>query len=269
MLRRFVALGLVGLFLAMSLVVAQDDIGSYDRAADVNGDGIVDILDLTQVGQAYGSNYTLRSQENKTVITVVSFANSPPEVESARIAVFASVHWDWAESYTSFSYTNASGVAVFELSPNSSYKAVAWRMIPGDNSTLVSYTDFETNPFGEASAIIVFDKPTVSSLPARSLLITLLNDTSGLVCDHYIYYNIIIDHTWFDGSSWQRTRVWDGYGTPVYVIHACSENGLLRDGLGGFLIILRKEVQVLGSAVFQLTEDSLSVNVIVHVPSSP
>jgi len=272
MLRKFVALGLVGLFLAMSLVVAQDNIGPYDRAADVNGDGIVDIIDLMQVGQAYGSNYTLRSQANTTVITVVSFAMSPPEIENARVAIFGSRYWNNSEDYTSVDYTNASGIAVFELNPNSSYKALAWRTIPEDNSSSFSYTDFETNSFGEASAIIVLGEPAVPSmrlLPACSLLTTLLNKTNGLLYDSYRYYNLIIYRTWYDGSNWQRREEWNAYVNVVHVIHAGAETGLLRDGLGGFVIVVKSGAQVIGSSAFQLTTEDLSANVIIYVPSSP
>jgi hypothetical protein len=43
-------LDLVGLVLAMSLVLAEDNLGPYNPVADVNKDGIVDILaDLLRI----------------------------------------------------------------------------------------------------------------------------------------------------------------------------------------------------------------------------
>lgn len=278
MLRRFVAIGLVGLFIAMSLVVAQDDIGPYDRAADVNGDGIVDIMDLTQVGQAYGSNYTLRSQANMTVITVASFAISPPEVENARVAIFERRIWNWGNA-TVVEYSNASGVAVFELSPNSSYRAVAWRTIPEENSSSYSYTDFETNSFSEASVMIVLGEPAVPSvrlLPACSVVVTLLNKTTGLLYDYDFPSSIItliVYRTWYgDDGTWLideviNAAIWTTQHVPVFVMNSI-QTSLLYHGLGGFVIVEKYGPLVLGSSAFQLTED-LSANVIIYVPSSP
>jgi hypothetical protein len=276
-MRRFVALCLIGLFLAMQFVVAHDNIGPYDRAADVNRDGIVDIIDLTQVGQAYGSNYTLRSQANTTVITVASFAMSPPEVENTRVAIFS--RWPtggWTKAI-SFEYTNASGIAVFELSPNSSYRAVAWRTIPEEHSSSYSYTDFETNSFGEVSSMVVLGEPEVPSvqlLPALSIVFTLLNKTTGLLYDYAgNHFYILVDYSWYgDDGSWHMDRVIDGFmwitpHVPIFVMGALTA-GWMRDGPGGFMIVVKYTDQVIGSSAFQLTED-LSANVIIYVPSSP
>jgi len=208
MLKKIVALGLVGLFLAMSLVVAQDNIGSYDRAADVNGDGIVDILDLTQVGQAYGSNYTLGSEVNKTVVTVVSFVKEPPEIQDALVVINPG-------EYASAAITNSSGVAVFDLLANSSYTAYAW------SGGACNNVGFSTNSWGEASVLITLGEPLmpmIRNTPQGKVLLTFRNNvTSAFYLQNQMFWLQI--YRWdprVDGSTWSVDSddvMWFG---PVY-----------------------------------------------------
>ena len=91
MQRKLFVLSLLCLFIVLSLAQAQS-IMPYNPSADVNKDEVVDILDLTEVGQAFGSNYSLRTEENRTVVTVLSFARDPPEIEGALVTLgFGSV----------------------------------------------------------------------------------------------------------------------------------------------------------------------------------
>jgi hypothetical protein len=260
MLRKFVASGLVGLFLAMSLVVAQGNIGLYDRAADINGDGIVDIMDLTQVGQAYGSNYTLRSEANRTVVTVLSFDKDPPEVEGARVAVF--VNEPPRLNSLDARYTNSSGIAVFELSPNTSYMAVGW------NGSSYNYVDFHTDLFGEASVMILLGEPanpSIRKLPANYIFVTVLNRTTGLF--HYVsgYANVIVERLWYTYPEGWQTYVFGDLPLTLPVFRF-RDNQLV--GNTGHGIIVRCQGQAIGSSTFQ-TDDDASANVIVYVPSSP
>jgi len=91
MQRKLFVLSLLCLFIAISLAQAQS-IMSYNPSADVNKDEVVDISNLTEVGQAFGSNYSLRTEENRTVVTLLSFARDPPEIEGALVTLgFGSV----------------------------------------------------------------------------------------------------------------------------------------------------------------------------------
>jgi len=174
MLKRFVALGLVGLFLVMSLVVAEDSIGPYNPIADVNKDGVVDILDLVEVGQAYGSNYTLAHQTNKTTITVLSFENNNFSfVENALVAVFP------GGGEGQWKCTNSSGTVAFDLSVNASYVAIAW----DDTRSSYNYADFTTDSSGEASVVIWLsyypESSPIRSIPKGWIVMTFLNSTTG------------------------------------------------------------------------------------------
>jgi len=176
MLRKFVALGLVDLFLVMSFVVAEDSIGQYNPIADVNRDGVVDILDLAEVGQAYGSNYTLIHQANKTTISVLSFENGNFSfVENSLVTVFPqgeSQHGQWK-------YTNSSGMVTFELTANSNYIAIGW----SEDRSAYNYANFTTNSLGEASVTIWLDyyseSSPIRSIPKGWLVMTFLNGTTG------------------------------------------------------------------------------------------
>lgn len=199
MLRKFVALGLVGLFLAMSLVVAEDSIGPYNPVADVNRDGIVDILDLVEVGQAYGSNYTLMHQTNKTTVTVLSYENNNfSYVENALVAVFSQS--DIMEGQ--WNYTNSSGVVDFDLNANSSYIAIAW----DSDRFRYNYANFTTNSLGEASATIwlsYYPKSSMRSIPKGWIVITFLNNATSkpYTSEHIEIYAIEIYNSTNDGWS--------------------------------------------------------------------
>jgi len=157
MLRKFVALGLVGLFLVMSLVVAEDGIGPYNPIADVNKDGIVDILDLVEVGQAYGSNCTSMHQANKATVTVLSYENNDFSfAENALVAILG--------GESPWKYTNSSGTAAFDLSANGTYVAVAW----SEDKSRYNYANFTTDSLGEAAVTIWLSQYPLSS-PIRSM----------------------------------------------------------------------------------------------------
>lgn len=186
MFRKFVALGLVSLFLAMSLAVAEDNIGPYNRAADVNGDSVVDILDLTAVGQAYGSNYTLASEANRTVVTVLSFAKNPPEIEMAVVAI-PIAYW---HPYPLVSVTNSSGTAVFELSSNTTYTAYAFY------DDAYNYANFTTNFRGEASVLVVLGLsscPVIRNLPPRTLVFAFRDNVTRTYVTHSPLYWVGIE----------------------------------------------------------------------------
>lgn len=179
MLRKFVALGLVGLFLVMSFVVAENGIGPYDLMADVNRDGTVDILDLTQVGQAYGSNLTLAHEVNRTVVTVLSFDRNPPEVENARVAIFdPETFLSYYGDAAAVNYTNSLGIATFDLDADKNYIAIAW------SGSAYNYANFTTNSFGEACVLILLGElslPPIRALPKGWVTVTLLdNETHEL-----------------------------------------------------------------------------------------
>ena len=177
MLRKFVALCLVGLFLVMSFVVAEDSIGPYNPIADINKDGVVDIMDLVEVGQAYGSNYTLMHQANKTTVTVLSFENDNfSYVEDALVAIFTP---GASEEYALYSYTDSSGTAAFQLSPNSTYVAIAWNT----TRNAYNYASFTTNLLGEASVAIWLNyypqSSPIRSIPQGWLVILILDNSTG------------------------------------------------------------------------------------------
>jgi len=165
-LRESVALGLVFLFLAVSST-AENSIGSYNPIADVNRDGTIDILDLVEVGQAYGSNLTLPTQSNHTVVYVYQLETTPSEVENARVAIIDPEH---SYQAVQVNYTNSCGIVNFTLNPNSNYTAIAW------SNTTYNYANFTTNEFGEASVAIQLGYP---HLPPNWVTITLINRTSG------------------------------------------------------------------------------------------
>ena len=178
MLKKIVVLGLVCLFLAVSFVVAEDDIGPYNPSADVNRDGKVDILDLVEVGQAYGSNYTLMHQTNKTTVTVLSYENNNfSYVDNALVAVFPNVSGSSEEGL--LKYTNSSGTVEFQLNPSSDYVAIAW----DDASTAHNYASFTTNSSGEASVIIWLnyyrESSPIRTIPIGWVVITIVNYTTG------------------------------------------------------------------------------------------
>jgi len=150
MLKRFVALGLVCLFLVISFVVAEHSIGPYNPIADVNKDGVVDILDLVEVGQSYGSNYASLMEPNMTTVLVLSYGNNSQVVPVANAIVSADLmnrgilggpHWKCA---------NSTGIVTFDLSPNSSYYIMAW----SPDYTEYNYANVTTNSQGEAFATI-------------------------------------------------------------------------------------------------------------------
>jgi len=176
MLRKFLAIGLVGLFLTVLIVTAEDSTEPYNPTADINKDGIVDILDLVEVGQAYGSNYTLMHQINKTTVTVLSHENNNfSYAENALVAVFPQIRIMEGQ----WKYTNSSGTVAFDLGANSSYIAIAWKE---DRSTY-NYANFTTNSLGEASVAIWLSNYAASSpirnIPKGWIVITILDNVTG------------------------------------------------------------------------------------------
>jgi len=167
MLRKIVALGLAGLFLAMTFVVAENSVEPYNPIVDVNRDGTVDILDLVEVGQAYGSNFTLPTHPNQTLVYVYQVEKYPAEVQNARVAIV-----DPNDNYqvVQVEYTNSTGFANFTLNSHSNYTALAW------NNTTYSYVDFTTNESGKASVVIQLGYP---HLPHSWVVLTVINATSG------------------------------------------------------------------------------------------
>ena len=174
--KKIIALGLVGLFLVISFAIAEDSIGPYNPVADVNRDGIVDILDLVEVGEAYGST-GLSYQENKTVITVY---NETSPIENARVAVFPSSNWEyWFSETEEIGYTNVSGIVNFTLNPNKNYTLIAW------NKANYNYANLTTSSFGEASASILLSD-SLKRFPHNWTIITLHNRTSGELYSEYV-----------------------------------------------------------------------------------
>jgi len=157
MFRRFVALGLVGLFLAMSFVVAEDSIGSYNPLVDINKDGNVDVMDLVEVGQAYGSQFTPATEPNITVVTVLQHTSnlSYTPVQDAIVAVFTvGIYYPGtSDPYSFTSFTNSSGIVKFGLSGNISYIVMAW----DSNRTRYNYANITTNASGEGSVVVWLD----------------------------------------------------------------------------------------------------------------
>jgi hypothetical protein len=152
-MRRFVALCLIGLFLAMPFVVAQDSVGPYNPIADVNKDGVVDILDLVDVGQSYGSNCTSLIEPNMTTVLVLSYDNNSQVMPVANAIVSVLLndtnvppHWKSA---------NSTGMATFDLDPNRSYFIMAW----SSDYTEYNYVSVTTNSQGEAFATIWLSYP--------------------------------------------------------------------------------------------------------------
>jgi len=176
MFRRLVALGLVGLFIVMSFVMAEDSIGPYNPIADVNRDGKVDILDLVEVGQAYGSNYTLMHQTNKTTVTVLSYENNNfAFVENALVAVFP----QGGSKDGKWNYTDSSGTITFDLNANSTYIAIGWN----NDRESYNYANFTTDSSGEALVVIWLtyypESSLIRSIPKSWIVITLLDNRTG------------------------------------------------------------------------------------------
>jgi len=191
-MRRFVALCLIGLFLAMRFVVAQDSIGPYNPIADVNKDGIVDILDLVEVGQSYGSNYVLMHRANKTTVTVLSYENDNfSYVEDALVAIFTP---GASEESALYNYTDSSGTVAFQLSPNSTYVAIAWNT----TRNAYNYASFTTNLLGEASVAIWLnyyqESSPIRSIPQGWLVILILDNGTGRLAS-------LTGMDWFDGTG--------------------------------------------------------------------
>jgi len=175
---------------------------------DLNRDGTVDILDLTQVGQAYGSNLTLAQETNKTVVTVLSFDKSPPEVENARVAIVdPTTIDDQNDNPIPVGFTNSSGIVVFRLGPNKNYTAVAW------GETNYNYANFTTNSLGEASILIILGEPTnpIKYLPSGWVMITLLDNETGQI-NHELLGIIVQEFAWnLTGHTWYWIATRDGF----------------------------------------------------------
>jgi len=161
---------MLSLSLALMLVpiaMTNPDISTYDPMADVNRDGIVDVNDLSRLGQAYGSTQTVPAQSNQTVVYVYQLESDPSEVENARVAI---IDPDYYYQAVQVGYTNSCGLVTFTLDPISNYTAIAW------SKTTYSYSNFTTNEFGEASVAIQLGYP---HLPPNWVVVTYINKTSG------------------------------------------------------------------------------------------
>ena len=165
---------LVGLIFVLAftqITVTGSDVSSYDFMADVNRDGIVDVNDLAELGEAYGSSLVLPSENNRTVVIVVSFDKEPPEVENARVAIVDPNALDnQRDNPINVTHTNSSGIATFELGNNKNYTAIAW------SGSAYNYANFTTNTSGEASILILLGEPL---LPLGWIVVTLLDNTTG------------------------------------------------------------------------------------------
>lgn len=207
MLKKIVGLGLVCLFLAFSFVVAEDNIGSYNPNADVNRDGKVDILDLVEVGQAYGSNYTSLIEPNMTTVLVLSYGNNSQVVPVANAIVSVLMnrgpHWKCA---------NSTGIVTFDLSPNSSYYIMAW----SPDYTEYNYANVTTNSQGEAFTIIWLSylvSPNNSPYPIQAspkgkAVVVIVDRNSSLPLSGYNSWDYGLVEC-FANSSCVRTAVLD------------------------------------------------------------
>jgi len=153
--------------LLVPIAMTNPDISSYDPMADVNRDGIVDVNDLSRLGQAYGSA-GLVYQENKTAITVFN-ENGP--VDNARVAIVGSLLATWPE-VLEIGYTNSSGITTFSLNSDTNYISIVW----GGKTYEYNYANFTTNSLGEASISIALGYP---KLPFRYWVFTVINLTTG------------------------------------------------------------------------------------------
>jgi len=180
-IKEIVVLGLVSLFLVVSFAVAEDSIGPYEPIADVNRDAAVDILDLVEVGQAYGSTYTPITQPNKTTITVFSYTSNFSYTPIADAFVWIFGHGNWET-------TNSSGVATFELGANGDYIAMAW----SNDYASYNYANFTTNSLGEASVTIWLNhlpSPSMQPYPIQAYpkgwtVIVILDNNTNLPYTH-------------------------------------------------------------------------------------
>lgn len=168
---RVFAFCLVGLFLVMSFVVAEDSIGPYNPTADVNRDGVVDILDLVEVGQLYGSTYAPTTQPNRTSVTVLLHAanlSCVPIANALVVVYFDEFRDSLYGGDGSWGYTDSSGMVNFELSGNTSFVAIAWN----DDRSMYNYATFTTNPSGEASVTVWLNhlaSPCAQPDPSRTI----------------------------------------------------------------------------------------------------
>lgn len=209
---------IVVVILCLSLVVVlvpiaitNPDISTYDPMADVNRDGIVDVNDLSRLGQAYGST-GLAYQENKTVITVF---NETGPIENARVAVFSIAGYeDVGENPKNISYTDSFGIADFTLDANANYTVIVW------SGADYNYADFTTNLVGEASVSILIGKGT-KHLPTCWVTVSIINRTSGaLVTDGMLpppeYYILVGNVSSVESSILTSKTVWTSH-SPGWV----------------------------------------------------
>jgi hypothetical protein len=169
-----IILGMISLiFVLLFAQVAETSTSGpqYDLRADSNRDGVIDVLDLARLGNAYGSIHSPVYQPNKTIVQVLSLESDPAEVENARVAII-----DPNSMYQAVQvgYTNLSGLVDFTLNTNANYTAIAW------SSSTYNYANFTTNAYGEASISMRLSYP---HLPPNLVPITFVNTTSGALVE--------------------------------------------------------------------------------------
>lgn len=213
MLRRFVSLGLVGVFLAISLVVAQDSVGPYNPIADVNRDGTVDILDLVEVGKAFGSNNVL-DEANRTTVVVLTYDKEPIYIEGARIAIFSRPFSNYAIPMA-VECTNSSGITTFQTSPDANYTAVALK------GSAYNYANFTTNSMGEASVVVPWGLS--STLPENWVVLSFLDNITDLPVN--IWTRIWFEEMWYNNSDPHGNGYWEWESVDDFIVWPAQITG--------------------------------------------
>ena len=263
-----IELSLVGLIVVLvftQIVVTSSDVSSYDFMADVNRDGIVDVNDLAELGEAYGSSLVLPSELGKTVMTVLSFDKQPPEVENARVAIVDPNALDnQRNNPINVTCTNSSGIATFELSSNKNYTAIAW------SGSAYNYANFTTNSLGEASVLVLLDEPSlppIRSLPQGWIVVTFIDNETGSLSEPGTLGILIVDYLNYSimggwatgGHAYQEKR----YGA-IYVIPPENPANKPHSTYGLYVIHMIEDPDLIGYSVYSPDENGCA-NVIVYV----
>lgn len=229
----------------MPFVVAQESIGPYNPIADVNKDGKIDILDLVEVGQLYGSTYAPTTQPNRTSVTVLLHAANLSCVPVANALVVVYFNHSFTSSLFEgdglWGYTNSSGMVDFELSRNTGFVAIAWN----DDRSMYNYATFTTNPSGEASVTVWLNhlaSPCAQPDPSRTIpegwiVIIIFDNNTGRPYTHateqgrflglkFKEFALNYNMTLFVGAMWWIA----GSYTGVYAFNAT----LLKEQYGGW-----------------------------------
>lgn len=254
--KKIVPLSLVSLFLVISFAVAENGIGPYNPIADINRDGIVDILDLVEVGKAYGSNLTLPTQSNQTVVYVYQLESSPSEVQNARVTIIDPNYYYQA---VQVKYTNSSGAVSFTLEPNSNYTAITW------SNTTYNYANFTTNEFGEASVAIQLGYP---HLPPNWVTITLINKTSEELWS-VVNVAAIVGELICNTTEWTFDPIWGPDITltnfkGVFVVGPWHPSQSMTEPGRSYVVVFGTEVWPVASPVYTPDENG-TANVVVYV----